>query len=70
VAVTILSVVPLTIGLSLVGWPSRTWPVMITTAKVVATVLAVAMFSAENPNLTDHGWDPNDPLFDVRKRNP
>jgi hypothetical protein len=41
-AVAFLSVVPLVIGLTLVGRLSRTWPVLITTAKVVATVLAVA----------------------------
>jgi Family of unknown function (DUF6069) len=41
VAVTILSVVPLTIGLTLVAWLSPRWPKLITTAKIVAPVLAV-----------------------------
>ncbi len=41
-AVSTMSVVPLVVGLALVAWLSRTWPAMITTAQVVATVLAVA----------------------------
>jgi hypothetical protein len=41
-AVAFMSVVPLVIGLTLVGWLSRTRPTLITIAKVVAPVLAVA----------------------------
>jgi Family of unknown function (DUF6069) len=42
VAVAIMSVVPLTIGLTLVASLSRRWPALITTAKVLAPTLAVA----------------------------
>ena len=41
-AVAIMSGVPLVMGLALVAWLSRTWPAMITTAKIVATMVAVA----------------------------
>jgi Family of unknown function (DUF6069) len=40
VAVTILSVVPLTIGLTTVAWLSPRWPILITVAKIAAAVLA------------------------------
>ena len=42
VAVSVMSAIPLTIGLALTAWLSRPWPGVITTAKVVAPVLAVA----------------------------
>lgn len=41
VAVTVLSVIPLTIGLTLVALLARRWPALIAPAKVVAAVLAV-----------------------------
>jgi Family of unknown function (DUF6069) len=42
VAVTILSVIPLTIGLTLVAWLAPSWPRLITTARIVVPVLAVS----------------------------
>ena len=41
-AVAIMSVVPLTIGLALAAWLSRTWPPVTAIAKGVAAILAVA----------------------------
>jgi hypothetical protein len=41
-AVAIMSVVPLTIGLALAAWLSRTWPPVTAVAKGVAAILAVA----------------------------
>ncbi len=41
-AVVIMSVVPATIGLAVVAWLSHRWPILISAAKVVAPVLALA----------------------------
>jgi hypothetical protein len=41
-AVTLLTVGPLTTGLTLVTWLSRKWPVLIATSKVIGPLLAVA----------------------------
>jgi len=41
-AVAAMSVAPATIGLTLVAWLSQRWPGLVTTAKVIAPVLAVA----------------------------
>jgi hypothetical protein len=41
-AVAIMSVVPLTVGLALAAWLSRTWPPVTAIAKGVAAILAVA----------------------------
>lgn len=41
-AVAIMSVAPLTIGLALAAWLSRTWPPVTAIAKGVAAILAVA----------------------------
>jgi len=41
-AIAFMSVIPLTVGLTVVAWLSRTWPVLITTAKVAIAVLAIA----------------------------
>jgi hypothetical protein len=42
VAVAFMTVIPATIGLTLVAWLSRHWPALIRTAKVIAAALAVA----------------------------
>ncbi len=41
VAVTIMSVIPLAVGITIVGALSRRWPRLITVAKIVGPVLAV-----------------------------
>src|ERR1700730_12175816 len=45
-AVTLMSVLPLATGLALTAWLSRRWPALITIAKLIAPVLAVATIGA------------------------
>jgi hypothetical protein len=45
-SVALMSVGPLATGLALVAWLSRRWPAVITTAKVVFPLLAVATIGA------------------------
>jgi hypothetical protein len=42
VAVAVMSVVPTMIGLALVAWLSRRWPVLNAIAKIIAPALAIA----------------------------
>jgi len=59
-AVAIMSVVPLTIGLALAAWLSRTWPPVTAIAKVVAAILAVATIALMT---VPAGFDTTSTLF-------
>lgn len=41
-AITFMTVLPLAVGLTLVAWLSRRWPLLITAAKIIGPALALA----------------------------